>query len=72
MVADSRRTDAKMMEKCRPYFAANDYDTKLRIYETINLRVLQETVDAALPKSSIVEITDKAEQASALSGLISR
>jgi capsular exopolysaccharide synthesis family protein len=62
MVAESRQTDAEMMKKYRPYFEAKrDYDTKLRIYETINLRVLQETVDAALPKSSIVEITDVAE-----------
>ncbi|MCI0536918.1 MAG: polysaccharide biosynthesis tyrosine autokinase, partial [Verrucomicrobiales bacterium] len=64
MVSESRKTDAKMMEKYRPYFAAKrDYDTKLRIYETINLRVLQEGIDAALPKSSIVEITDNAEAA---------
>ncbi|MSU21652.1 MAG: polysaccharide biosynthesis tyrosine autokinase [Pedosphaera sp.] len=59
----ARKNDSKMMEKYRPYFTAKrDYETKLRIYEAINLRVMQETVDAQLPKSSIVEITDQAEE----------
>jgi capsular exopolysaccharide synthesis family protein len=36
-------------------------DTQQRIYETIKLRILQETVDAALPKKSIVQVIDQAE-----------
>jgi polysaccharide biosynthesis transport protein len=54
--------DAEMTEIYRPYFLAKrDLETKQRIRETIMLRILQETVDAALPKTSVVEITDHAE-----------
>ncbi len=62
-ISVARQNDSTMMEKYRPYFTAKrDYETKLRIFEAINLRVMQETVDAQLPKSSIVEITDQAEE----------
>ena len=59
---NARLKDATQMEKYRPYFQAKrDAETQQRIYETINLRILQETVDAALPKKSIVQTIDEAE-----------
>jgi succinoglycan biosynthesis transport protein ExoP len=58
----AKAKDAEKMQEYRPYFAAKrDVETQQRIFETIKLRVLQESVDASLPKSSIVEITDQAE-----------
>jgi polysaccharide biosynthesis transport protein len=61
-VEDAKLKDAEMTEKYRPYFVAKrDLETKQRIRETIMLRILQETVDSALPKTSAVEIRDKAE-----------
>ncbi|MBM3836364.1 MAG: polysaccharide biosynthesis tyrosine autokinase [Verrucomicrobia bacterium] len=58
----ARTKDADQMEKYRPYFQAKrNVDTQQRIYETIKLRILQETVDKALPKKSIVQVIDKAE-----------
>jgi polysaccharide biosynthesis transport protein len=61
-VEDAKLKDAEMTETYRPYFhAKRDLETKQRIRETIMLRILQETVDAALPKTSVVEITDHAE-----------
>ncbi len=61
-VAEKKKEDATMMAKYRPYFQAKrDFETAQRLRETIQLRIVQETVDASLPKSSIVEITDKAE-----------
>lgn len=54
--------DAEMREKYRPYFLAKkDLETQQRIRETIMLRILQESVDAALPKSTMVTVTDPAE-----------
>ncbi|MBM3834050.1 MAG: polysaccharide biosynthesis tyrosine autokinase [Verrucomicrobia bacterium] len=62
-VEDARKKDAEMMEQYRPYFKAKrDVETEQRIYETISLRILQETVDAALPKQSLVVVIDKAEE----------
>ncbi|PYJ58700.1 MAG: capsular biosynthesis protein [Verrucomicrobia bacterium] len=61
-VDHARTNDAFMTEQYRPYFKAKrrlDDLTKLR--DAVHLRILQETVDAALPKTSIVEITDQAE-----------
>ncbi len=61
-LAKAKESDAAKMKEYRPYFAAKrDVDTQQRIFETIKLRVLQEQVDASLPKTSIVEITDQAE-----------
>src|SRR5204862_839280 len=49
-------------EKYRPYFEAKrKLDDLQKLRGAVHLRILQETVDAALPKSSIVEITDQAE-----------
>ncbi|HYE31026.1 MAG TPA: polysaccharide biosynthesis tyrosine autokinase [Methylomirabilota bacterium] len=61
-VSDARKLDTEMAAKYRPYFQAKrDLETQQRIRESIYLRILQETVDKALPKSSIVEIVDGAE-----------
>jgi capsular exopolysaccharide synthesis family protein len=62
-IGEARLNDATMTEKYRPYFTAKrEHDTQQRIYETINLRVIQEGIDSKLPKTSIVEVTDKAEE----------
>ncbi|PYM15886.1 MAG: capsular biosynthesis protein [Verrucomicrobia bacterium] len=61
-VDDARKKDADMTEKYRPYFEAKRrLDNLQKLRDAVHLRVLQETVDAALPKTSIVEITDHAE-----------
>ena len=58
----ARKKDADMTEKYRPYFEAKrKLDDLQKLRGAVHLRILQETVDAALPKSSIVEITDQAE-----------
>lgn len=61
-LSQAKEKDSTKMKEYRPYFAAKrDVETQQRIYETIKLRILQEAVDASLPKTSIVEITDLAE-----------
>ncbi len=61
-VQKAKAKDAEMTEKYRPYFLAKkDLETKQRIRETIMLRILQESVDAALPKTTVVTVTDLAE-----------
>src|SRR5436305_15292381 len=61
-VDHARTNDAFMTEQYRPYFAAKrKLDDLQKLRGAVHLRILQETVDAALPKSSIVEITDQAE-----------
>lgn len=61
-VQAAKAKDAEMREKYRPYFLAKkDLETQQRIHETIMLRILQESVDAALPKSTMVTVTDAAE-----------
>ena len=48
---DRQRDGCRRCEKYRPYFLAkNDLETQQRIRETLMLRILQESVDAALPK----------------------
>src|SRR5206468_12053334 len=61
-VETARTRDAKTTEKYRPYFEAKrKLDNLQKLRDAVHLRILQETVDAALPKTSIVEITDHAE-----------
>jgi polysaccharide biosynthesis transport protein len=61
-VDQAKRNDAENTEKLRPYFQAKrDLENQQKIRDAILLRVLQETVDAAIPKSSIVEVIDMAE-----------
>ncbi len=63
-LANAKRRDSEMMEAYRPYFKAKrDLETQQKIRDSIILRVLQETVDAALPKNSMVEIVDSARPA---------
>ena len=62
---DAKRTDARKTAQARPYFIAKrDLESQQKIRDAILLRVLQETVDLAIPKSSVVEITDDAEPGS--------
>ena len=52
LVEDAKHRDAQMTERYVPYFRAKrDLETQQRIRETIMLRLLQEKVDAALPRS---------------------
>jgi len=61
-VDHARTNDAFMTEQYRPYFKAKrKLDDLQKLRDAVHLRILQETVDAALPKTSIVEITDNAE-----------
>ena len=64
-VQEAKNNDQEMTEKYRPYtLAKKDLETQQRIRETIMLRILQESVDAALPKTTVVSIVDKAEPSS--------
>jgi capsular exopolysaccharide synthesis family protein len=61
-VEKAKSNDAEKTAKYRPYFTAKrDLENLSKISDMIMIRILQETVDAALPKESIVEIYDPAE-----------
>ena len=61
-VEAAKRQDAEKTAQYRPYFEAKrELDNLLKVRDAVLLRILQETVDLALPKQSIVEITDVAE-----------
>jgi capsular exopolysaccharide synthesis family protein len=61
-VKAAREEEAKSTEKYRDYFLAKrDLENQQKIRDAILLRKLQETVDAQIPRTSIVEITDRAE-----------
>ncbi len=61
-VEAAKREDAEKTRLNRPYNEAKrDLDNKLRIRDAIHIRILQEKVDAELPKMSMVEIVDDAE-----------
>lgn len=63
-VDGAKAKEAEMTKEYRPYFIKKrDLENKQRIRDAILLRILQETVDASLPKTSMVEITDIAEPA---------
>jgi polysaccharide biosynthesis transport protein len=63
-MAQARRNESQMTEKYRDYFLARrDLENQQKIRDAILLRKLQESVDAKIPRMSIVEITDKAEAA---------
>lgn len=56
--------DIKKALERRPYFQAKrDLESKQFVRERMSVKISQERVDAALPKSSIVEIFDLAEPA---------
>jgi polysaccharide biosynthesis transport protein len=61
-VNQARKEEAEMTEKYREYFLAlRDLENQQKIRDAIHLRKMQETVDAKIPRMSIVEITDRAE-----------
>ena len=61
-VENAKQEEAEKTELYRPYFLAKaNMETQQRVYETINLRIVQERIDGALPKASIVQVIDKAE-----------
>ncbi len=61
-VEKAKIREANLTESYRPYFLAKrNMETQQRVYETINLRIVQERIDGSLPKASIVQVIDKAE-----------
>ena len=61
-VESAKASDAEKTAEYRPYFTAKrDLENLSKISDMIMIRILQETVDAALPTDSIVEIYDPAE-----------
>ena len=60
-LADAKQIDAENMEKYRPYFKAKrDLETQQKLRDSIFIRILQETVDKAIPKGGMVEVVDPA------------
>lgn len=63
-VATATSADASSTKSYRPYFSAKrELENRQKIRDMILVRMLQETVDASLPQTSIVEIIDPAEPA---------
>lgn len=61
-LADAKRMDAENMETYRPYFKAKrDLETQQKLRDSIFIRILQETVDASIPKAGLVEEVDRAQ-----------
>jgi succinoglycan biosynthesis transport protein ExoP len=61
-VEAAKTKDARNTKAFRPYFLAKrELENLQKIRDMILVRKLQETVDASLPQSSIVEIYDRAE-----------
>jgi polysaccharide biosynthesis transport protein len=61
-VEEAKKKDAQAMEQNREYFQARrDLETQQKIRDNIIFRIIQETVEKELPKTSIVQITDIAE-----------
>ncbi|MCI0746823.1 MAG: polysaccharide biosynthesis tyrosine autokinase [Verrucomicrobia subdivision 3 bacterium] len=61
-VDKAKKVDIDAAIKRRPYFQAKrDLESLQLVRERLTLRIIQETVDAAIPKSGIVEIIDPAE-----------
>jgi capsular exopolysaccharide synthesis family protein len=62
MVDDARTKDAEQMEKYRPYFKKKrELETTQKLRDSVYIRILQENVDLAIPKSGLVEVIDLAE-----------
>jgi capsular exopolysaccharide synthesis family protein len=58
----AKQMDAENMEKYRPYFKAKrDLETQQKLRDSIYIRILQETVDATIPKGGMVEELDQAQ-----------
>jgi capsular exopolysaccharide synthesis family protein len=61
-VENAKKVDIKAAVERRPYFQAKrDLESLQLVRERLTLRIIQETVDAAIPRQGIVEITDQAE-----------
>jgi Mg-chelatase subunit ChlD/uncharacterized protein involved in exopolysaccharide biosynthesis len=61
-IKNARDEDAAKTQAYRPYFLAKrELENRQKIRDALALRILQETVDASLPKTGIVEILDLAE-----------
>jgi len=65
--AELERAKTLDVENAKKYsgfaMAKRDLDFQKQIRQTINMRIIQEKVDTKLPKSSIVEVVDRAEPA---------
>jgi succinoglycan biosynthesis transport protein ExoP len=62
-VARAKQLDIEMSRKTRPYFEAKrDLEKQQQIRDTLNLKITQETIDQAIPRSSTVQIIDAAEE----------
>ena len=61
-VEKAKKIDIDAAINRRPYFQAKrDLESLQLVRERLTLRIIQETVDAAIPRMGIVEITDQAE-----------
>lgn len=61
-VDKAKLDDLEKRQKYSPYFSLKrDLETQQRIRDTIYMRILQETVDASIPKTTLVEIVDDAQ-----------
>jgi len=61
-VEKAKKIDIDAAINRRPYFQAKrDLESLQLVRERLTLRIIQETVDAAIPRIGIVEITDQAE-----------
>lgn len=62
-VERAKKVDMEMARKTRPYFEAKrELEKQQQIRDTLNLKITQETIDQAIPKSSTVRIIDPAEE----------
>ncbi|MCS1409125.1 MAG: Tyrosine-protein kinase YwqD [Verrucomicrobia subdivision 3 bacterium] len=63
-VDEAKQKDAENIAEYRPYFRAKrELETLQKVRDMIFVRMLQEIVDSRLPRESIVEIYDPAEEA---------
>jgi len=58
----AQENDIQKFRQYRPYFQAKlDLETQRKLREVLSLKIAQEEIDAEIGRSSIVEITDRAE-----------
>ncbi len=62
-VTSAKKTEIGAGQKYRKYFQIKrELESLQRVRDALRLRILQESIDKDIPKDSIVEITDQAEQ----------
>ncbi len=62
-VNEAKEKEIKGAEKYRPYFKAKrELESDQRVLDALSVRIASEKVEASLPRNSIVEITDHAEE----------